>query len=258
MRCSTAATRLRGATPSSLAGASGATIDHLSVTGAIAGIVLTPSLASNDVTISNNTVFGNYQHGVLVGVSNDRVSVVNNTLFGLARGASADNQVTGIQVASADGTISGNTAFDFQNIGIYVTGARAQVTGNTVYRGGLNSFGISGVGIQAVGAAGGATVVSGNTVFNNAVGGIIAGSNVVATGNTVYGHTGAEGIYADNNARVTGNTVFGNFDGITTGFGTQFVSGNRVYNNSRYGLTGPTAPRPSGATPSTPTAPRCR
>ena len=223
-----------GAFAFDLRGATGVTLDHLSITASEAGVFAANNSASHDLTVSNSVLFGNNNHGIYLGPGNSRASVLNNRLFGIPGGASADNQMTGIQVDGADAAIAGNEVSNFVNSGISVQGLRAAVTGNTVYGGGVgNVFG----GISARGVAGGTTVVSGNTVYNVVnTGGINAGFNVLVSGNTVYGSPTGTGIYASDNARVTGNTVYGNLDGISAGFDAPFISGNRVFANSRYGL----------------------
>ena len=186
---------------------------------------------------------------------------MNNTLFGFLAGGSADNQVTGIEVADADGTVSGNAVYDFQVTGVYAHGPRLQVTGNSVYRGGVGTFGGSGTGIVASGVAGTTpTVVSGNTVFDNSAGGIIASTNVLVGDNAVYGQTSSEGIQTnDGTARIENNAVFGNLDGIVANATALGHLGQpRLQQLAATAWPAPTSRPRSAATPSTPTASACR
>ena len=182
-----------------VSGATGLTIEHLSLTGGESGIQVDDYSSSTGLTIQNNTIYDNRFYGVSLGTGNDQAVITGNTVFG-------------------------HTDFYFSS-GLYVQAAGALVSGNTVYQ---NEQGIY---------AYGTVLVSGNTVYNNhSIGIEVSGnSNAVVVGNTVYGHTGngSVGILMLG-GRADNNQVFGNTWGIQLGanYYAASASGNRVYNNT--------------------------
>ena len=87
-----------------------------------------------------------------------------------------------------------------------------------------------GTGIVATGA-----MILNNLVHDNASGGIIVLGGSLATGNTVYGHTGNQIIGLQiQGGEARGNSIFGNFDGLLIGNGV--AADNRIFNNSDDGI----------------------
>jgi parallel beta-helix repeat protein len=77
------------------------------------------------------------------------------------------------------------------------------------------------------------SLVTGNTVFNNASG-ISASSGAIVTANTAYNNSD-NGISAGDGSTVSGNTSFGNNNGISAGVGST-VTGNTAKNNQCAGI----------------------
>ncbi len=199
-----------------LAGATDVTIDHLSITGADVGIQALASANSQRLTISNDDIFGNVTEGIAINTGNDGAVI------------------TGNKVHNNDGNYSA--------LGILVSGQDTIISDNQVYG---NFDGIEGISNQTgPGAAG--IVIRDNVVHDNAAFGIIAGTDVTATGNEVFGQSGTAvpnaiggwglGIDVGYYAVVTDNTVHGNTVGIFDDSYGSTIASNRVYNSSAYGI----------------------
>jgi hypothetical protein len=204
-----------GATDFELAGAKDVTIDHLTVTGAYNGIQADPNVGSDRLTISNDVVSGEAANGISIGAGNSDARILGNTV----RNNPAINQA-----------------------GIIVSGLRALVQGNLIFG---NFDGIN-VGLNVDDMAN-AIIVQGNSVHDNSRDGIIAGRATVVTGNTVFNQTNPNppntsahvgvGIYGVDGI-IRGNVAYNNGYGIYAGGDTSAhpISGNRVYDNFQAGI----------------------
>ncbi len=204
-------------------------LDYLHVTGGQQGIYASASSDSDRVTITNSVLFGNAGAGVYLEGTNDFATVSGNRFFGVLDNASGnDNQPHGVILTGNDGTVTLNTLTGGgSNEGITVGGLRHTVSGNDVS--GHNS------GIYAYSAGLGAdrTIVTGNRAHDNVSWGIYATTNILVTGNEVFGQETSFGIYvAGSEAR--GNLVHGNLHGIQAGNG--LVVDNTIYNHSGTGV----------------------
>ena len=179
-----------------VAGATGATLSGLTITGGVGGINLPQNAGSNFVIVSNSVIFGNQSFGIYVGGGNTDDKVLNNTLYN-------------------------NTSY-----GLQVYGARAAASGNQIYG---QTYGIDS---NYNGAPADEIMLSGNIIRNNN-NGIQAVGDVKVSGNTVYGQVSqyGYGIYGIA-ISIIDNIVYGNYNGIeAVGTGT-IVDGNRVFANT--------------------------
>jgi uncharacterized repeat protein (TIGR01451 family) len=211
------------------------TLDHLSITAADAGIFAAAGAQSTGLTVSNCTIFGNNHQGIFLNSGNDGATLIGNTFFGVPGGNANDDQALGMDLESANDTVTGNTVFDHvstfggQGIGILVNGAGILVQGNTVFG---NSTGIQG---------GLANTVTGNTVHDNQIVGILGTfqrsplTGTLITGNTVYNQSAAGAVGIKSGNEVANNVVYANTVGIQDGL---FIHNNRVYDNSDAGIAG--------------------
>ncbi|MCP4595484.1 LamG-like jellyroll fold domain-containing protein, partial [Neptuniibacter sp.] len=207
------------------------TLDHLYITGGYYGIYSNSTSDSDNVTISNSRVYDN-NYGIWLDTGNDSALITGNEVFG---------QVSshGIYVRGNNCQVLNNTVYGQINTNLYginVAGIGTLVSGNTVYD---NYHGIYASGASEP------IVVSNNTVFDNTRTGIYAQSNVLVTGNEVYGHdaSGALGIHVNHDAEASQNVAHDNYIGIKIGNNYWSTSGtvpihssaiateNRVYNN---------------------------
>ena len=143
-------------------------------------------LASNEDTVSGNTVYQNGGTGIAVSSARDDL-VSNNTVHANANGISVStvSNTTGTDRV----TVSGNTVFDNTVAGIAATGSL--VTGNTVY----GQLAPSAVGIQAY-----SSEIADNVVYTNVTG--ISGQYSLIHGNRLYNNSSAAGLCAVWRARV--------------------------------------------------------
>jgi uncharacterized repeat protein (TIGR01451 family) len=208
-----------------LTGGNDVTLDHLVVTGGLAGIAAVDS-GSQRLTVSNSEALGNLNYGIyLFGSSVQGAVIKGNRLH--------DNNQNGFFAtyglyASGVGgiTASENVTYNEANSGLYLdpgTHAAETVTGNTTFA--------NPNGIQAFGKG---TVVSANTVYSNTSNGIVVGNGVLAVNNTVYGQNGSQADGIDlTGGEARQNTVFDNTVGITGG---GLADNNRVFHNSGIGI----------------------
>ena len=106
-----------------LNGATGVTLDHLSITGAYVGVYAADGAASDHLTVTNCDIYGNITAGIQLGLTNDFPLISGNRIH--------DQSVffaSGIFVTSSAATISGNTLYHNGNnsdggFGIWVNGA---------------------------------------------------------------------------------------------------------------------------------------
>jgi parallel beta-helix repeat protein len=216
-------------------GATGVTINGLTITGAYDGVYASNTAGSTGLTVKSSTITGDLQYGVDLEAGNDSATLSDNTVVG---SNSSSLQPTGLYLASNHDTITGNTiSLSYYN-GIEVQSAQDDlVSGNNVYQ---NSTGISvSTSVNASGTD--RVTVSGNTVDNNTTG--IYASNALVTGNTVYDQLAANAVGIQSSfSDVTGNLVYTNVTGIDAQGGS--VYSNRLYNDSSaaiYAVNGNTA-----------------
>ena len=176
------------------------TISHLFVTGGYAGIFMGPDADNDDVLITSNEITGNYDRGVVVSTSNDRVRIEDNLLH--------DNRSGPFSIA------------------IHVTAPGTLVSGNRLYA--------EHVAIDATGEIDQPQIrVVGNTVLDGLSAGIQVSANVLVEGNEVRGfdeYQFGTGIVVSNFATARNNLVHHNAVGILVESGGG-VDGNRVYAN---------------------------
>ena len=173
-------------------------------------------LASNNDTVSNNTVYLNAGTGIAVSSGRDDL-IINNTVHGSATGISVS---TGSISNAADRvTVSGNTVFDNTVAGIVATGSL--VTGNTVH----GQLSPNAVGIQAD-----SSEIADNVVYTNVTG--ISGQYSSIHGNRLYNNSSAA-VFVQFAGPVFGNQIYSNAVGVQTGI---FYSGS-IYDNLIYANT---------------------
>ena len=186
-----------------LSGAQNVTLDHLSITGGYDGVEADSGVNSAYLTLSNSTIYGNYQYGygVYLDSSNDHALISGNAVYGSS---------TGIYLAAAQDVADSNTVYQCST-GIYV-----------------NGYYVSGTANQSR--------VTNNTVHDTSSNGILLYFNALAQGNTVYRTTGSGyGIYVYQGGTVQQNTVHDNIYGVYVYNGGQVLN-NRAYNNSQAGI----------------------
>jgi parallel beta-helix repeat protein len=236
-----------------LVNADGVTIRRLTLTGGRYGVYAGPNSDSDDVTVSDNVIYGitgtTISFNAGLGAFSDRAIVSGNTIFNnldaiwlegdgdVVRGNQIyDNGGAAITVTGANAVVEANAVYGHVNgTGLVVIGELSTVSGNTVYG---NLTGIEVVSTRQVAATGQRTTIRANTVFNNAGDGIRATGAVLIEGNLVYEHDepGRTGIYAFSpEAEVRANVVHSNDQGIYAPGGATIV-GNRVFNNAAAGI----------------------
>ena len=219
-----------GAYAIDLNGANDVTLDNLSVTGAYDGIV---TYNNSGLTVTDSSLYGNSYYGIYVDGSSSGVTLADSSVDG--------NGLTGICINGSGATVIADTVY--ANGGSYVEhcdgidayGWADTISDNNVY-GNYNEGIVVNNGDWNAGCQ---SVVSGNTVDNNLWGGssneIDATSNVLVTGNTVYGNGGRTGIFVTNGATASDNVVYGNYDGIVGGSSASVID-NRSFANTDAGI----------------------
>ncbi|MFI5378942.1 MAG: right-handed parallel beta-helix repeat-containing protein, partial [Tepidisphaerales bacterium] len=202
-------------------GATGVTLDHLTLVGGDIGVNLADNAGATGFTLSNSEVYGSATDGIYIGAANNGALIAGDRVHDIANGYAP----TGIDVRQAQATISNNTIYNNTSYNVYVSnGNNTTISGNTVYN--------SSTGIYAD-----TSTISGNIAYNNLSAGIVAGSGAVVTGNTTYNNTGSG--YPQAGIQVYGGTLqgnisYGNVYGIlVSGSGT--ITGNLLYNNTTDG-----------------------
>ena len=151
---------------------------------------------------------------------------------------SSNNAGYGIYVDDSITSLGNSQAFNNHQTGIYLNNPGAVVAENDDVHN--NQTGIyvsnSASGSPAVIGNSNPALGRGNRVYNNASTGITASTNVLVTGNIVYGqNSGSSGTGISlSAAQATQNVVYGNSDGIDASNST--VSNNRVYDNTAVGV----------------------
>jgi parallel beta-helix repeat protein len=194
-----------------LEGAKNVTIENLSLTGAVNGIQADENTNSDGLTIENDVVYAEAANGIEIDEGNANVRILDNTV----RNNPTANQ-SGISVAGDNALVQGNLVFG-NFYGIYA------------------SYGLSQSAKDPI-------VVGNNTVHDNALDGIVAGDLSVVTNNTVFNQANTSsgtsaGIF-ERGGTVEDNTLYNNGDGIWgagNGSGPP-IQGNRVYDNSVAGI----------------------
>ena len=98
------------------------------------------STAGNDhLTVSNSSIYCNFNEGIYIQTYSDFVTISNNQIF--------SNGSYGIDLEAPDGLISGNSVHNHTNTGIYTNAIRIKVLNNTV-------FNNTGTGIFATASSG--------------------------------------------------------------------------------------------------------
>src|SRR5262249_19879473 len=103
---------LNGSPVIDLRGASDVTLDRLHVTGGQHGVFAADNARSLRLTVSNSTVYGNYERGIRLGTTNDFATITGNTVYGVPGGPTTDDQQYGIDVNNDGAAITRNTTFD--------------------------------------------------------------------------------------------------------------------------------------------------
>ena len=223
-----------------LNGASNVTITDLTLTGAYCGIVLDTNTNSNNVTISNDIIENNQTYGVYVGTANNNVTIEGSEIFGSVNGVRdygiylnfgsstqdtatiINNEIFGQYAAIEDyldgGLIQGNSIHDNIGYGLYLEDYNSTayptltVTANNIFNNGNSSTGNYGV--------------------------YAYGTDVVVTGNAIYGQTASSdiGLFLTQGVVATGNTIYDNYDGVYLNDNTVTVTGNRIFVNTNAGV----------------------
>ncbi len=220
-------------------GAANLTLEYLTITGGDDGVDIQNSTNSTGVTVSQCTVFGNYNYGIYIGASDYGALITDNTVYGLPHsGSTTNNQAGGIVSSGGDPgvggtfTISGNIIHDSSSYGIncYVFGPGPTIIDNEIYG--------CGYGIDLAGNTTGSanmSTISGNTVFSNTTGIDVSG-NVNVLQNVVYGQSGTAIYTSGGIDEVVSNTVHDNAAGIFAYNSGGPIEDNIVYHNSGDGI----------------------
>ena len=204
--------------------AAGVTLDHLTITGGLAGI---NASGSTGLAITNDSISANADFGINIGGGNTGAQITGNTVFNQINSNNPSDgaiAVTGSQV-----TISNNQVYGNANNGILVNnGLNTTISGNLVHD--------NLEGIFANNA-----IISGNIAYNNAILGIRAYGTSQITGNTAYNNTNSgalgpkAGIEIDGGT-ATGNVAYGQAVGMLVSGSNVIASNNLVYNNATAGI----------------------
>ena len=212
------------------------TLDDLFITDAYAGVFAGSTSDSDNVTLSNNTIYANSNAGVDFETGNDNLIATGNTVYGVPGGVSTDNQTFGFYLPASGATLSLNQIHDNNNYGIYLNAASGLIANNLVFN---NSQGIYAVNNSSLTSS--QIVIDSNTVRNNSQFGITAISsinsslNVLVKNNTAFGQLGASyGGISMSGGEAFGNVVFDNSNGLTA-TSSALVHDNRIYHNTGYG-----------------------
>ncbi len=197
-----------------LAGATGVTLEDLSITGGQYGVYAASGAGSTGLIVSNDNIYGNAFSGIFLDASNDHAQVIGNQVYD-----------------------DGSTGYSGSNTGISILSLNDQVSGNYVYG---NPVGING-SVPYNTASANLGSIQDNTVFGNLQTGIIS-YYVPVVGNTVYGQTNTGyqggGIVVNSGTEARQNVVYDNNVGIFA-YGYYYpllVDGNRVYDNRVAGI----------------------
>ena len=229
-----------------LAAATDVVLDHLEVTGAVAGIYAGANSASDRLVVSHSRLHGNQQQGLYVAAGNNDVQAIGNVVYGNTDGIAAwgqrmlvsanevyGNSRYGVEADASMSTanhvtISQNTVHNNDTAGIYALYS-AQVVGNRVYN--HAGSGRSGITIGA------GVTARDNTVYNNYSGIQVAytySTGCLILGNRAYANT--NGVYAYGNTRIEANRLYNNNVGVYgSGLYGQIVN-NLIYANSEQGV----------------------
>ena len=203
------------------------TIDHLGLTGAGIGVFAPDtSVGIKNITISNDTIFGNSDAGISAGANDSGWLVTGNTIH--------DNSITGIggrqdgvYFNNTSAAITNNTVFNQIGTGIIVTGSvsGSVISGNTVF---ANTWGINATN----------ATVTGNLAHDNTNVGIWINNGAIAIGNTVWRQTAANAAgFELSGGEIRGNAIYGNFNGIWIRNSSNGVTDdNRIYSNTNVGI----------------------
>ncbi|MCK4873492.1 MAG: right-handed parallel beta-helix repeat-containing protein, partial [Phycisphaerales bacterium] len=198
------------------------TLRYLSITGGEDGV---SAVAATGLTVDQSDIYGNDDYGIYLDGTSHSATITTNLVH--------DNLREGIYSYGADElVVTGNEVYASANRGVYVYSSYGTlIDGNTVYDNSSYGMEVGGVTGQPI------TTVSNNVVYDNAGAyGMYVYTNLLASGNTVYGHTATNhwGMYVAS-AEARENEVFGNYNGIVTDtYGV--VVDNRVYNNANIGI----------------------
>ena len=209
------------------AGANNITLDHLSMTNALAAVNVGYGLGATGNTISNNDIYSNVGYSVYLGQGNNNWTVTGNR-FHDQTGAYS---FRGIGLYSNSPiTVTNNTVFNNPGTGIDVEGpvTGSVISGNTVYAN------LRGIYAEH-------STVSNNVAHDNTQTGIVGAIDALLTGNLAYRQTAtdAAGILT-NGAEARGNVAYDNYNGIVGAFsyygGTGILDANRSYSNTNFGI----------------------
>jgi hypothetical protein len=208
-----------------LDGATGLTLENLTLSGGYSGIVSTSGVASSSDTMQNCIVYNNAGNGIDFTNNN-----VNN--FTLTNSTVYDNGIYGIYGSSLVSLTITNSTFSDETSAIDIAAAGGTISGNTVdFDGNAND---AALGVESTSNTPATLVtVSNNVVYNSSSYGIYITSNVLAEDNTVYNTTAGIGLYVGGEA--LNNVSYANATGIDVVAGGMAI-GNQVYDNSGAGI----------------------
>ncbi|MEX0330647.1 MAG: right-handed parallel beta-helix repeat-containing protein [Puniceicoccaceae bacterium] len=235
-----------------IAGASGITIEHLTITDAYAGI-FAANEAAQDLTILNSKFIFNEEFGVSIGSGNLNFLAEGNFFAGDGT-FNVNPQDIGLFYGGNIGVIRDNTFVNNYRVGLDVGSPSPNVEMNYLVEG--NEASGSLYGIRADGWVNDA-LVRNNTVYENSTEGIVVnGNRSVVTGNIIHGnnigikvnaataiantevYNNSIGIYVGTSGKAIDNIVRLNAEGIrvSAGAGYELVKGNLSYDNTNYGF----------------------
>ena len=96
-----------------MSGADDVTLDHLQITGGYYGVYASSTADSDRLSITDSTIFGNYNTGIYLQTTNDTAVLSGNELYGQPYGLYLEY--------GADVVVSGNRVHDHTYTGIYLT-----------------------------------------------------------------------------------------------------------------------------------------
>jgi len=226
---------------------SGNTIGHVTDTNSIltntsSALIGISSSTTNDLTISNNTIYnlnaaGNNASCAVRGIvvttaSNNVLNIANNTI----RALNTRSTATGSTTACAWNGIAVSSSSPNQTINNNIIGGSNPTDSCSVYYGPVPAFGLLAGTAGGAKMAGIAVTIGTNTITNNSIRNLISQSNVANATNTLANICGII-VSTGNSGNLIQNNVLDSFVLRTTGFGHMIVgitlsSGGATTNNN--------------------------
>jgi parallel beta-helix repeat protein len=193
-------------------------LENLNISNASCGIWLS---MCNNITVSNNTLSNNSEHGITLLASSDNY-ISNNTCYGNDRGISIISH-------SHNNTISHNYCYNNRNHGIeaHSFSTNNEFSDNTCFNNGYAGL--------CIGSND--SVVNENSCLYNSVGILVSGDgNIVFNNSCIYNEDGMTLHYCENNSIFNNDCSHSSFDGIDFEMNAYYNSiwGNNCSDNTYY------------------------